>query len=93
MKLLETSVPRRNVLAGLGASAVGIITLTACGSSSNNAAASGAKNFVMTVWGGDPDKAKKWSLSLGANIKLDKSKGDTSADKADSLDLTFKAVF
>lgn len=58
MKLLETNVSRRNVLAGLGATTLGVITLTACGSSgSSTASAGGAKNFVMTVWGGDPDKA------------------------------------
>ncbi|WP_247041415.1 ABC transporter substrate-binding protein [Arthrobacter rhizosphaerae] len=58
MKLLETNVSRRNVLAGLGATTLGVITLTACGSSgSNTASGGGAKNFVMTVWGGDPDKA------------------------------------
>ena len=56
MKLLETTVSRRNVLAGLGASALGIITLTACGGS-GTASSSGGKDFVMTVWGGDPDKA------------------------------------
>jgi len=49
--------------------------------------------FDKARGGGEPDTAKKWSLSLGANIKLDKSKGDSPADKADSLDLTFKAVF
>lgn len=58
MKLLETNVSRRNVLAGLGATTLGVITLTACGSSgSSTASAGGAKDFVMTVWGGDPDKA------------------------------------
>ncbi|MGX9899101.1 ABC transporter substrate-binding protein [Arthrobacter sp. SA17] len=58
MKLLETNVSRRNVLAGFGATTLGVITLTACGSSgSSTASAGGAKNFVMTVWGGDPDKA------------------------------------
>lgn len=58
MKLLETNVSRRNVLAGLGATTLGVITLTACGSSgSSTASTGGAKNFVMTVWGGDPDKA------------------------------------
>ncbi|MDQ0636195.1 multiple sugar transport system substrate-binding protein [Arthrobacter pascens] len=57
MKLLETNVSRRNVLAGLGASAVGIITLTACGGSNSPSSSSAAKDFVMTVWGGDPDKA------------------------------------
>lgn len=58
MKLLETNVSRRNVLAGLGATTLGVITLTACGSSgSGTASAGGDKNFVMTVWGGDPDKA------------------------------------
>ncbi|KNH22283.1 sugar ABC transporter substrate-binding protein [Arthrobacter sp. ZBG10] len=56
MKLLETTVSRRNVLAGLGASALGIITLTGCGGS-GTASSSGGKDFVMTVWGGDPDKA------------------------------------
>lgn len=58
MKLLETNVSRRNVLAGLGATTLGVITLTACGSSgSSTASAGGPKDFVMTVWGGDPDKA------------------------------------
>ena len=59
MKLLETNVSRRNLLAGIGATTLGVITLTACGSggSSSGSSSSGAKNFVMTVWGGDPDKA------------------------------------
>ena len=56
MKLLETNVSRRSLLAGFGATAVGIITLTACGSGSGSAS-SGAKDFVMTVWGGEIDKA------------------------------------
>jgi multiple sugar transport system substrate-binding protein len=68
MKLLETNVSRRGLLAGFGATAVGIITLTACGSGSGSAS-SGAKDFVMTVWGGDPDKA-----AYQARLDLAKSK-------------------
>ncbi|MEV6109929.1 sugar ABC transporter substrate-binding protein [Streptomyces sp. NPDC051940] len=43
---------RRGFL-GLAAGAAGVITLTACGSSSGG---SGNGPLVMTVWGGDPDR-------------------------------------
>lgn len=51
---VSPNISRRTMLGGLAAS--GVITLTACGSSSGSGSGSG-KPLVMTVWGGDTDKA------------------------------------
>lgn len=40
-----------------------------------------------------PEKGPKWNISLGANIKLDKSTDKPDQEKVDTLDLTFKAIF
>lgn len=40
-----------------------------------------------------PEKGPNWNVSLGVNVKLDKSAGKPAEDKADTIDLTFKAVF
>jgi multiple sugar transport system substrate-binding protein len=54
MELLNKDFSRRSLLAGMGAAA-GIITLSACGGG-RGVGSGGNKPFVMTVWGGDPDK-------------------------------------
>jgi hypothetical protein len=41
----------------------------------------------------EPSMAAKWNFTLGVNVKLDKSGDKTPAEKNDTIDLTFKAVF
>lgn len=55
MGIMDTDLSRRGFLASTLVAAAGVITLTACGSDSSGDGGDGA--LVMTVWGGEVDKA------------------------------------
>ena len=55
MELMSNNVSRRSVLGGIGVAALGAMGLSACGG--GNDAGGTSNNFVMTVWGGEADRA------------------------------------
>lgn len=58
MALIQMEMSRRGFLAGIGLAAAGVITLTACGSGSGGSSGGGSSSeLVMSVWGGEVDKA------------------------------------